>query len=341
MGLIHSCTFPIQYCILWLRKYYSMTRQILPRYKELIDAIRKSLSDRPDVAMETIGLLHYDTGRGTADYPYYKIFSNDIGQNDPIVLIRACIHGGEEPAGALTIMEHAGEIFDYAHERGVKLIIFPLDNPSGFERGLHYNMENDLGEGGNNDFIRHELFDGRVTGDIVNEGGYKGWCWASDPELGIHLPKETAILHAELKKLPLERVNAVLDIHQDQDLSVPGAYHYAFGDKSAYRPIVEKIEKETRIFKNIHKDRDPSVIAPGFVEETVVGGVLVPDTSDPVTDDLGFIEQHDCSLTDLFFHLGARHSITVETIAVTPLEVCDRVNMIWIRGLIDLIEKEK
>ena len=43
-------------------------------------------------------------------------------------------------------LEYLTEIFERAHEAGIKLIVYPLGNPSGFDRGTRYNIDNDKGD---------------------------------------------------------------------------------------------------------------------------------------------------------------------------------------------------
>ncbi|HYE59844.1 MAG TPA: succinylglutamate desuccinylase/aspartoacylase family protein [Candidatus Kapabacteria bacterium] len=312
----------------------------LPTYAEYIDTLKQGIDGRTDIRMETCGMLQYETKDGIQEYPYYKVSSADIRPTDKILLIRATIHG-DETAGAMTIMRHVAALFDYAHAHNVKLIIFPLDNPSGFEHNTRYNIEEGKGDGGNNDFIRYELEDGSIVGDIGTSEHFKTWRWASDPDLHVHLPKETAMLHAELKKLPLTAIRGVLDIHQDNYIIFPGAYHYAYGDKERYRPIVDAIERVTTVFKGEHIDSG-YLNGPSYHAEIPDSqGNIIPDEFDPVTDSLGFIDRHDCTLPDLFFHLGADHCITVETTTKLTPEQCDEINIIWVKGLVDLISKGK
>jgi hypothetical protein len=107
-----------------------------------------------------------------------------------------------------------------------------LGNPSGFENGLRYNIDGNVGQGGNNDFLRYELSDGRVVDDRVGGDEFERWCWSSDKRLGITLPAETQLMHKLLKQDPLQQISACIDLHQDYNISEsgPAAYHYAFVD---------------------------------------------------------------------------------------------------------------
>jgi hypothetical protein len=59
------------------------------------------------------------------------------------------------------------------------------------------------------------------------------------------------------------------------------------------------------------------------------------------SDARGFIVRHDGSLTDLFWRLGTRHCICVETTGATPLDLSKKVNLTWIFGIADILKKER
>ncbi len=307
-------------------------------YQDYIQRLRQEVEGRSDATLTPYATVAYKKGTELVSYDLFKIASKDIEPKDSVLLIRACIHGNE-PAGALTIGRYISEMFTYAHERGVKLIVYPLDNPSGFEHQTRYNFEDDSGACGNNDFLRYTLANGEVVDDLGTGNNFASWHWSSAPEFSIVLPKETAALHAELKHIPLEQVRGVIDFHQDNYIMYPGAYWYGFPDTKRYENIVEEIEKTVRVFKNEHIDsgflNGPSYTA----DKAGPDGTSVPDAFDPVTDERGFIERHDGTLPDLFYRLGAQHCITVETTTSLSEEAVDRVNMAWVRGVVDLLVK--
>lgn len=306
----------------------------LPSYQEFLGNIRTTLR-RTDVVIEKVGELHYHTLSGEKIYDYIKISSTPIAPTDKILLIRAGIHG-DETAGVLTLMKHIGAIFDYAHARGVKLIIFPLDNPSGFEAGTRYNIEGDRGDAGNNDFVRYILADGTVVDDLGSKNEFKEWKWSSDPMFNIQLPKETVMLHNELKKLPLGQIAAVLDLHADNFVAAPYAYHYAYGDLTRYHEIATKIKEIVPVLVNAYINSG-YINGPDFVPEIIRAGQVVLDDPDLKSDADGFIVRYEGSLPDLMQRLGAAHAVTVETTGAVAEDVADQVNLLWIFGLIDLI----
>ena len=270
--------------------------------KEFYEVLGDYLKDRKDIGIEK-HKLSYQGGV----FDFWKISSRKIGPKDKIILICAGLHG-DEIAGPLTILTHAHRIIDLVHRSGLKIILYPLGNPSGFEAGTRYNIDGDGGDDGNNDFLRY-------ASDADK------WRWASDPKLNIRLPKETELMHALLKEDRLNQVAACIDLHQDYISNFPpAAYHYAFGDLSRYRNIVEKIEK----------------LVPVLRYTFISAGQSSPAKSDAQ----GFIVRHDGSLQDLMFRFGAKHSITVETSGATPVGIARRVNLIWIYGLIKFGEKE-
>ncbi|MFZ2202019.1 MAG: succinylglutamate desuccinylase/aspartoacylase family protein, partial [Microgenomates group bacterium] len=153
--------------------------------------------------------LNYQAGK----WELMRIVSKKIGKDDKVVVIRGTIHG-DEIAGALTILNYFDELVDCAHEKGIKLIIYPLGNPSGFEKGIRYNADNDKGEG-NNDFLRYEMADGSYEGDLGSGKPFKRWLMSDSPELSVHLPLEAKVIQELVRKDPLDQVAAALDLHQD------------------------------------------------------------------------------------------------------------------------------
>lgn len=309
----------------------------LPTYREFFVKIHSALDGRVDVNIEKVGELRYRTNGGEKVYDYLKISSQPIDPTDKILLIRAGIHGDEIP-GPLTIMERVSEIFDYAHERGVKLIVFPLDNPSGFEARTRYNIEGDSGDAGNNDFLRYVLADGSITDDLGTSSDFLEWKWSSDPALGIKLPAETALLHRELKELPLGQIAGALDLHADNFINAPYFYQYGFGDTSIYRDIVRKIHLTIPVLANQHVDSG-FLNKPGYQPEQVKDGKIVEDSFTPRSDGEGFIRRHDGTLPDLFYRLGAKYCVTVEVTGDVDRNLAEAANLGWIKGLIDLIAR--
>jgi len=237
------------------------------------------------------------------------------------VLIMAGLHG-DEVAGPLSLLRHLNEIVDHACASGVQLIVYPLANPSGFAAGTRY-ADGDRGKLGNNDFLRYELEDGSIVGDIGGGRLFRRWRWSSDPQLGLQLPRETALIHRLLRDDPVERVAGVIDLHQDLITKEPGAmaYHYGFGDLARYRPIVAELARMIPIARR----------------RAINAGQPTPMW----TDGDGFLVRHDGTLTDLFYRLGAAHCLAVETSGATPLELACRVNCAWVLGVIDLVRQRR
>ena len=257
----------------------------------------------------------------TSGYDFFRIASRDIKQNDKILLIRAGIHG-DEAAGPLTIIQYFNRIFDYAHKRGVKLIIYPLGNPAGYDTKQRYNTDYSEGSGANNDFVLYELENGKLLDDIGRGAKFKRWYWSSDRRLNHELPTETVLMHEFLKRDPLESIVASLDLHQDSisPINRAATYHYAFGDLSVYGRIVEAINKTV------------PVIAHKMISAGQFRGMR--------TNKEGFIVRHDGTLGDLLYRLGVKYSVTPETTGKTPLDRACLVNWLWIKGLIDLSAKK-
>jgi len=287
---------------------------------DIYGLIDRCVEQRDDLDLISCADLCYRSSTGQTRYPFLKLISTEINADDKLLLIRAGIHG-DEIAGPLTIAQHLGEICDTAQRSGVKLIIFPLDNPSGFDSRRRYSLE-DAGHAGNNDFLRYELPSGEWSWDLAAHQPFKRFLWSSDPQLSIALPQETRALHAELRKLPLSQVLGVIDLHQDNFMNVVGAYHYAFGDLSRYERIIDQVRS----------------IVPLLSHQIITSGYTCDSVLAPCSDDNGFIVRCDGSLCDLFYRLGCPYSVTVETTGSTPLPEAIAINLVWIFGIIELLQ---
>ena len=278
--------------------------------------LKKLAAARLDIQIKCHRLKHQ-----TSVYDFFRIASQGIKQNDKIMLIRAGIHG-DEVAGPLTIIQYFNRIFDYTHKRGLKLIIYPLGNPAGFDARQRYNTDYREGSGANNDFVLYELENGNLIDDIGRGAKFKRWYWSSDRRLNHELPAETILMHELLKRDPLESIVASLDLHQDyiSPINQAAAYHYAFGDLSVYAGIVEAINKTV----------------PVIAYKMISAG----QSSRMRTNKEGFIVRHDGTLGDLLHRLGVKYSVTPETTGKTSLDRACLVNWLWIKGLIDLSAKK-
>jgi hypothetical protein len=243
----------------------------------------------------------------------------------------------------LTVLNRLGDIFDYAHRNGVKVVIYPLDNPSGYDRGLRYNADSHRGSGGNNDCLRYELADGTITGDIGDGSDpltgkkleVRGIHWSDDPAMKIDLPRETRASLADLRTLPLSRVFAALDLHGDNYLLRPMTYHYVYGPAEDLIGITSRIARACEILSSCNVEEHPARI-PDYEQE--VFNVL-DDPGRPLreyADEHGCIRHFDGTFPELFSRLGARHCVTVEMSSATPQATSDEVQMAWVEGLVDL-----
>jgi hypothetical protein len=223
------------------------------------------------------------------------------------VVVTAGFHG-DEKAGPRTLLDHTGEIVRYAAERGVGLTLYPCVNPSGFEAHTRYNAS---GERPNNDFLRYEMADGAWRGELYNGQSFKRIVPAVDG-----LPKETAALARSLDAAPVPA--AALDLHQDNFIHGAFFYAYIFGDRGAYRPLLARSGALVPVLRSTFVD---SGHEPG---------------SDVHADAEGFIFCHDGSITDRFHRAGVPYTAAIETTTETPVELSDTINLIWIRGFIDL-----
>jgi predicted deacylase len=222
-------------------------------------------------------------------------------------VVTAGFHG-DEKAGPLTLLEHAAEIVDYARERGVGLRLYPCVNPSGFEAHIRYNLS---GERPNNDFLRYEVAPDVWRGELRTGEAFL----RSAPAEAV--PKETAALARELGRQPLP--DAALDLHQDNFIHGALFYAYIFGDRAAYRPLMARSSARIPVLRS-------SIVDSGHEPGT-----------DVRADEEGLIVCHDGSITDHFHRAGVAYTAAIETTTETPHALADEINLIWIRGFIDLL----
>jgi hypothetical protein len=286
---------------------------------EFIRQLREQVNGRTDLIMERLPLYY-----GKNRFEFIRITSANClsFRLKKWLLITAGFHGNEK-AGPLTILSKLAEIVEYAHSRNIGLVIYPLINPSGFDTDQRYGLGG-RGESGNNDFLRYTLFDGRVVDDLGDKR--ENVCfrsWQPIDSCRDSRPNETVWLNRCIDEdIKYCRFAGAIDLHQDRFLSGPAAYHYALGENlPRYSEIVEKVEAIVGyIFRNLEVDSGES--------------------SPAMSDDLGCVERHDGSITDYLYRCGVPHTIVVETTGDTPMGIAIEANMIWIRGIIELIAQK-
>ncbi|MGA9523054.1 MAG: hypothetical protein WBV82_16415 [Myxococcaceae bacterium] len=243
-------------------------------------------------------IFDYGTVReGERDYP---LLGAEVPGRFELV-ITSGFHG-EEPAGPLTLLQHFEEVVDYARSRDVGLRVYPCINPSGFEDGTRYNRS---GEKPNNDFLRYEVAPGQWKGELRPGEPFTRWVLFDGG------PKETRAIRDELQRHQ-KRPNAALDIHQDRYLRGALTYAYVFGDHAAYASLMEDAGLHAQVVKNAMVDEANR------------------------TNDLGLIEYNDGSVTDYYLRRGVPYAAALETTTHASMEACHAINLIWIRGFIDL-----
>jgi hypothetical protein len=238
----------------------------------------------------------------------YALVSATGGAADgaPAVVVTAGFHG-DEKAGPLTLLDHAAQLFGEARDRGVTLHLYPCVNPSGFEANTRYNVG---GQRPNNDFLRYEIAPGVWRGELHAGETARAWR-AFDGG-----PRETVALARELARWPAPA--AALDLHQDNFIHGCVFYSYVFGDRGPYRPLQARSGALMAVLRS-------SLVDSGF-----------EPGSDVHADAEGFIETHDGSITDHFHRAGVPYTAAIETTTDTPRALADEINLIWIRGFIDL-----
>ena len=280
-----------------------------------LSALRAAVAKLPELKVELRGRLHYDK-----PYDFVRIVSKDIKKSDSIILIRSGTHG-EEISGPLTVLHRLKEIHGAAVKHGLKLIIYPLANPSGFENGTRWNKFQRYK--GGDDFVRYANDDYKVPQAHESPGAPPGTAWKrtleADPK--TELSKETAILTKEAARLPWKQIVAILDLHQDywvpKSKDRPAAYFYVSGKREQYLRLSRAVRR----------------ILPLYTDGNGTG------QTEPADRD-GFIVSNDGSFVDLARHEGVKHCVVVETTGKTPLNTAELVNMIWINGIMKLVTRK-
>jgi len=287
--------------------------------KAYITKLTKALRSRNDVVWKTYP-LQYQGG----DFELLRIQSKKITAKDKVILITSWIHG-EEVAWPLSLLSYFNRIINLIHSHGYKVIIYPLTNPSGFEHGTRMNIDDDSWVCGNNDFLRYLLPNGNISDEIGNDEMYIKRYRSSTPKLKQKLPVETKMLHTCIKQDPLKQVVVSIDLHQDylDKRRWICAYHYAFGDLTVYDPIIQTLKKHISF-------RSRSMINSWF-------NVRSPH----ISNDQWFIIRHDGSITDLMWRLGVPYTIAVETTGQTNISLAKKINRLWIKWLVLLLDHDK
>jgi hypothetical protein len=255
--------------------------------------------------------LYYKNGA----YPFLRLVSSGIAPDDKIFLLTTGFHG-DEPAGPRTMQDSIDIIADHVHDAGLKLICYPLINPSGFSLGQRYNVD---GQEYNNDFLRYEINNGKIAELVSAHKPYKRWLWAS--QAGVNAPLETRTLESCLRGDLKRNVVAAIDLHQDAHITAPGVYCFAFGDSRRYNTIMKTVSAAAPIFRSKKIDSQCG--------------------DSDYCDRYGFVHRNDGSITDLCHKMGVEHCIAVETTKGLSPIVAISVNMIWIKGLLEMVKRKE
>lgn len=235
-------------------------------------------------------------------------------KNFPILLIRAGVHG-DEISGPMTLLDQLDVLVGLAEDRGLGLIIYPLANPEGFENGTHGSSSPKKGD----DFVRYEDqddFKGKSDSEEDEDVDWK-FTWDADPSCEVS--QETAVMMKEFHKLPWDQIVAFVDLHQDYGepgtpVRPPETYCYVYGDREDYR----------------HLAKAASEIVPFYKDK--------PSNTVERTDEYGMIVSNDGTFADACNRMGVSLNVVVETTGKTPLEDAIRVNMVWLEGVMDMVE---
>lgn len=245
-------------------------------------------------------------------YGLYKIVINPRCRRT--LLIVSGFHG-EEFNGPISLVHIFDEAARYARRRGVRLIVYPCINPSGFDLHKRYNASDEIQ---NNDFLRYQLPDGSWVGTLQKDEEEKFVAF----EIVDSKAKEVRLLKRDVLKY---RVPAgALDIHQQKgNLDTGDFYAYIFDLRPVYKKIMNKLKKFAKVARN-----DPAM---NFEDGREVYYKI---------DNDGFVVIRDGTLTDMLHRLGTKYAVAAETNTTLPLETVCRINLTWIKEMIKLIAKK-
>ena len=183
-------------------------------YFNFINNLKKNCRERHFIIRE-IGY----TGKNN-EYPMFSIILNK-NNSKKTVCFSAGIHG-EEPAGPLAILEFL-RTFDYKKYKSIKIIIFPVANPHGFDRGIRRN------------FLNKDL-----NGHFCNK----------------KLSGENKILYNFIKD---ENIFFFHALHEDEEEKRFYLYLFEKNKEKIYRDIIKLAEKYFLINRNKKIYDDPSI----------------------------------------------------------------------------------
>jgi hypothetical protein len=296
-------------------------------------------------------------------YPLIRL--DRFSKNQDILFLVSGFHGYEK-AGPLTFANHLEDIVAMSEKKGIGLIMVPIVNPTGFELGRRYNIvtPDEAGNqydgvkpqnfGPNNDFIRYLVKHHKLVDDLRNRRAHTGWLYSNDPSIVENLPHETIKMHQLIKKIPRRQIKGILDIHQDmyaeEMLSqlkdgkfsdMRWTYAYIYSNKKLYLPIMQEAAKVVPYLSNSFIDTGYKKITRLDENGTKKVETVVNEKDKVYSDSHGFVYRHDGSITDLMYRLKVPYVVALETSGKTPIEEADKVNMIWIEGMMDLMQQNQ
>lgn len=295
----------------------------------------RALKGRTDITL-TWHTLRYGKHGRRKRYRFLHIASADITRGDMILLITTGMHG-DEATGPLFVLRRINRIINAAHKVGVKVIIYPLINPSGFELGTHYNLYGDAKlQRGNNDFLVYRNHKGDIVYDLGTRDTAELWFLSSDRRLRLRLPPEAKLMHHLLQNDFWNyhgQIVGALDLHESKDdddfaRKVPaGAFHYAFV-KGVFRNIVRRVAKAVPVLRH-------RWISDGFERSSDKSGLIRVMKSDGD----GCIRHYDGSLTEYLWRLNVPYAACVDTTDGLLRRRIMKLYSAWVQGMIELIRK--
>lgn len=184
-------------------------------YKEYLLKL-KEICKKKKFKLKLIGYVGFKK-----EFPIFSVIINDIKRPKRTIVFSAGIHG-EEPTGPFAILKFL-EDFNLNRYKNIKIIIFPVANPHGFDRGIRRN------------FLNKDL-----NGHFCNK----------------KLSGENKILYNFIKN---ENIFFFHALHEDEEEKKFYLYLFEKNQEKVYRDIIKLAEKYFLINRNKKIYNDHSI----------------------------------------------------------------------------------
>jgi hypothetical protein len=277
-------------------------RDIAEMYGEPADeTLFRASQDRPPYSVMLAVWSALDEARVMGQTEQGEVLLElDSGGSGPLVIVVTGQHG-DEPAGPLTMYEHASDLLTHAKARGVRLVLYPCCNPEGYELQQRSNARGDKYM---NNWVEYEVEPGRWVADLAPDATV---LQTRQPRMCV----ESTMLATALARLPIPV--AALDLHQDSAPIAGEAYVHSFGDTALHRRLLEVSGA-----KPYHGPTTP----PGGITREVEHGIM---------------KGRDGTITDFQHMRGVRFAACLEVSTHTPIADAIEINYRWVKAMVDVV----